>query len=152
MQGLTPKQQSFVEAVLSGSSLVGAYRTSYSTGTMSDRDVATEASRLSRHPKIAPILDGARAEAARRLDVTAETLTGKLLAAYDGAMAAGQYSAAVRATDSLARLHGLVPDKNEAKAPQLPQDTRTLLAEIQTLVAELGLPTSLAASAAGQTH
>lgn len=54
--GLTSKRLRFAEGVISGLSASEAYRRAYDARNMSPSTVATEASRLLRDPKIAPIV------------------------------------------------------------------------------------------------
>ena len=52
IDGLTPKQEKFVQGVLSGMTASESYRNSYSTKNMKDSSVWREASVLMSHPKV----------------------------------------------------------------------------------------------------
>jgi len=56
---LTSKQQAFIAAKISGMSNSQAYREAYPSDGSSDRVIAANAYRLTRHPLIAPILEDA---------------------------------------------------------------------------------------------
>tara|TARA_R100000315_G_C5136874_1_gene78263 strand:+ start:76 stop:555 length:480 start_codon:yes stop_codon:yes gene_type:complete len=52
IDGLTPKQEKFVQGVLSGMTASESYRNSYNTKNMKDSSVWREASVLMSHPKV----------------------------------------------------------------------------------------------------
>lgn len=64
---LTGKQQAFIAAKISGMSNSAAYREAYPTDGSSDRVIAANAYRLTRHPLIAPILERAWEETVEHL-------------------------------------------------------------------------------------
>jgi hypothetical protein len=64
---LTSKQQAFIAAKISGMSNSSAYREAYPTDGSSDRVIAANAYRLTRHPLIAPILERAWEETVEHL-------------------------------------------------------------------------------------
>jgi hypothetical protein len=64
---LTSKQQAFIAAKISGMSNSQAYREAYPTDGSSDRVIAANAYRLTRHPLIAPILERAWEETVEHL-------------------------------------------------------------------------------------
>ena len=64
---LTGKQQAFIAAKISGMSNSQAYREAYPTDGSSDRVIAANAYRLTRHPLIAPILERAWEETVEHL-------------------------------------------------------------------------------------
>jgi hypothetical protein len=64
---LTAKQQAFIAAKISGMSNSQAYREAYPTDGSSDRVIAANAYRLTRHPLIAPVLERAWEETVEHL-------------------------------------------------------------------------------------
>jgi hypothetical protein len=64
---LTSKQQAFIAAKISGMSNSQAYREAYPTDGSSDRVIAANAYRLTRHPLIAPVLERAWEETVEHL-------------------------------------------------------------------------------------
>tara|TARA_R100000935_G_scaffold25519_1_gene45378 strand:+ start:919 stop:1398 length:480 start_codon:yes stop_codon:yes gene_type:complete len=52
IDGLTPKQEKFIQGVLSGMTASESYRNSYSTKNMKDSSIWREASVLMSHPKV----------------------------------------------------------------------------------------------------
>jgi hypothetical protein len=64
---LTGKQQAFIAAKISGMSNSQAYREAYPTDGSSDRVIAANAYRLTRHPLIAPVLERAWEETVEHL-------------------------------------------------------------------------------------
>lgn len=64
---LTGKQQAFIAAKISGMSNSAAYREAYPTDGSSDRVIAANAYRLTRHPLIAPVLERAWEETVEHL-------------------------------------------------------------------------------------
>jgi len=52
ISGLTPKQEKFVQGVLSGKTASESYRNAYSTKNMKDSSIWTEASKLMSSPKV----------------------------------------------------------------------------------------------------
>lgn len=115
---LTPKQEAFAQAYVETGNATEAYRRSYSASKMKQQAIEVEACRLLDHPKIALRLDKLQQRAQERHDVTIDTLTADLKAAYAKAMAEPKgASAAVSAAMGLAKLHGLLVDKNEHSGP-----------------------------------
>ena len=64
---LTQKQQAFIAAKISGMSNSAAYREAYPSDGSSDRVIAANAYRLTRHPLIAPVLERAWEETVEHL-------------------------------------------------------------------------------------
>lgn len=60
---MTPKQETFVRAVISGSNPSDAYRAAYDASRMSDKTVANEAYKLMQNPDIAAMIEKGEAEA-----------------------------------------------------------------------------------------
>jgi len=71
---LTAKQQLFCNEVLKGMSLSEAYRRAYDAENMSQRVIATEASRLSMHPQVSLVLERGFEEKRRQATHTSASL------------------------------------------------------------------------------
>lgn len=116
--GLTDKQRAFVHKYLETHNATEAYKHAYNAKKMSAASIGREAHKLLNSPQIAPIL-GAKTEAkierAENIhEITVDTLTAKLNAALDKAMADPKgASAAVSAVMGLGKLHGLIVDKKD---------------------------------------
>jgi len=65
-----------------------------------------------REPKICLRLEQLQAEAAKRHNITVDTITGMLLKDHAAAHERGQVGAAVSASMGLAKLHGLLVEKH----------------------------------------
>ena len=76
--GPTQKQLSFAHAVVAGASPSEAYRAAYDCSKMSKASVSREANRLMSHPKISPIIEEGRREAARKAVWSRETAIKRL--------------------------------------------------------------------------
>lgn len=113
LAGLTPKQEAFALAYLELGNGAAAYRAAYDAENMAPGSVWVEAWHLLRHPKVAQRIGALQAEIAQKTGVTVESLTEDLRAAYGLAMETGNPSAAVSATNSLGKLHGLIVDRSE---------------------------------------
>lgn len=72
---LTPKQQAFANAYLSGKNASEAYRGAYDCVRMSDASIYREACRLLDNPKISAFIDRARAEVAKEAKWSLEKAT-----------------------------------------------------------------------------
>lgn len=83
MRGPTPKQEAFARAVVAGMNPSEAYRSAYDSGRMSAATVAREAHRLLSHPKIAPIIEEGRREAAEKALWSREEAIERLQAVND---------------------------------------------------------------------
>ena len=101
MTGPTPKQAAFANAIVSGASPSEAYRAAYDCGKMSAASVSREANRLLSHPKIAPIVEKGKKEAARTAawsrEMAIERLQGVNAASYARVMRTGSENGFQRA-------------------------------------------------------
>ncbi|MCX7144187.1 MAG: hypothetical protein NT123_24755 [Proteobacteria bacterium] len=115
---LTAKMEAFARNVaLKNQSFTDAYTDAYSTEKMAPRTVQTEAKRLAAHPLVAPRLEllRGRAEAAavKRAALTLDDSLDEAGEMFDGAKAAGQFSAGVAAAKLRAQLAGHLSEKKE---------------------------------------
>ena len=125
---LTPKQHAFLLGYLVTGNGSAAYRRSYNVSKMSQAAIAVEACRLLKNPNIALMVTEARREAQERCQVTIESATIELEEDRRAALANGQAAAAVTATMSKAKLHGLL--EPEKSGPPTDQNLTTILSQI----------------------
>lgn len=110
----TPKQARFAELVVSGASLVDAYRVAYDAEGMSAASASHEAGELARHPLIAPLIEAGRKEAmkeatwnrARAIQLL-ELVNAKCFSVIDKAEGVPPREAISGFFDSLDRLNNL---------------------------------------------
>lgn len=76
--GLTPQQEKFAQEVAKGSSLSDAYRASYKSGRMKDKQIHEEASKLSANPKVSQRLSALRGAIADRAELDAADITREI--------------------------------------------------------------------------
>ena len=108
--GLTAKQDRFAVLVAQGMKQGDAYRQAYNSISMSDQQVATEASRLRRHPKVSRRI-GEILEAAHIGDVdTAQRAFNDLLAALEQAELDRNWTAYSSLMRQRLQFHGLLKD------------------------------------------
>ena len=112
---LTPKQEAFVSAYLKTGNATKAYKKSYRTANMTGPSINREAIAVLNNPKIASRVEAYRAKMQQNTEISVERLTNMTLAAYDLAMEPenSQTSAAVKATEFIAKLHGMIIEKSE---------------------------------------
>lgn len=109
---LTPKQEKFVESYIETGNSAEAYRRAYSAEKMSPQAIWVEGTRLLQHPVVALRLKQRQAQEQERTGVTVEWLTDQLKTVLAKAMGEGKgASAAVSALMGMAKLHGLIVEK-----------------------------------------
>ena len=126
---LTQKQEAFAHAYLANKGNASeAYRKAYSAKNMSAQAIWVEASRLLQHPTVALRVAEARQtiteKSEEKLVITVEKLTAMTMDAYRLAMHDGVKapSAAVKASEFLGKLHGLVVERREVTNKSAPDD------------------------------
>jgi phage terminase small subunit len=112
---LTSKQESFAKAYVELGSGSEAYRQAYDAAKMKSETIHETSSRLLKNPKVAARIKQLQEVHAIRHNITIDSLTEQLFESYEGARKLGQYSAAVAATMSIAKLHGFLRDKVDVK-------------------------------------
>ena len=117
--GLTEQQRQFRDKYLQTRNATQAYKYAYSAQRMSDATIRKEAHKLLKNPNIARTLAAKQETAQLKHDITVDTLTQKLQAALDKAMAEQRgASAAVSAIMAMGKLHGLIVDKRKDVTPK----------------------------------
>jgi phage terminase small subunit len=117
MVDLTPKQEAFAQAYVEGGNAAAAYRQCYDVSPSAKPEtVWSEASLLLGNPKVTARVLAIRAELRVKNAVSIDTIQALAMAAYEKAMDEGKgASAAVSAATLIAKLHGLITDRQEQK-------------------------------------
>lgn len=128
---LTIKQEKFARQYVGpcDGNASAAYRAAYKVEKMSDAAVAVEATRLLQHPKVSLMVDELKALNAEAQAITVEEITGGLRRVVEAASVAGQHSAAAQALVALAKLGGLMVEKQRVTI----DDARQHLDAVATL-------------------
>lgn len=113
MTALTEKQAEFARAFIETGCASTAYRRAYDAEGMKDGAVHVEASKLLKHPKVTLRCEELRQRAQKRHDITIDKLTEMLMEDRALARQVESPSAAVSAIQVLAKLHGLIVDKQK---------------------------------------
>ncbi len=131
---LTPKQQRFVqEYAIDLNATAAAKRAGYS-----EKTAYSVGHEILKKPEIAGAIQAAQAEHRERTKVTVDGLTEDLRAAYDLAEKNGQSSAMTQAALGIAKLHGMLVDKQQQLEPRAADMTPDALAEeLERVQAEL---------------
>jgi len=131
---LTPKQRRFAEEYMIDSNATqAAIRAGYSAHTAEQ-----QGSRLCRNVQVAAAIQDMQAEHRERTNVTVDSVTDNLRAAYDLAAKNGHAGAMVQAEMGIAKIHGMLVDRTEdmTKAPsEMTRAERT--AELERVQAEI---------------
>lgn len=108
---MNDKQARFVsEYLVDLNATQAAIRAGYS-----ERTAASIGSENLTKPEIASAIVMAKAEAAKRNEITVDTITAMHQEAFDTAKTSGNASAMTTTANNLAKLHGLIIDKREHK-------------------------------------
>jgi hypothetical protein len=111
---MTPKQEAFARAYVETGNASEAYRQSYDAENMGDNTIHVHASKLLRHDKVRIRIEELQERAAKKHDVTIDSLLAELEEARKIAIANPRsVSAAVSASMGKAKLAGLIVDKAE---------------------------------------
>lgn len=108
---LTAKREKFAQAIAAGNSQADAYRLAYCAEKMGAPAVWVESGRLASNPAVALRIAELRAPAVEKARITLESHLQRLKELSEGAEAAEQYSAAVKAEESRGKASGLYVDK-----------------------------------------
>jgi len=122
---LTAKQEAFCLAYLETGNASEAYRRAYNTKRMKPATVNRKAKELLDHGKIAARLAQLQGEAAKRNEITVDSLISELEEARQLALQEGQPSAMVSATMGKAKITGYdkqIIDHRSSDGSMSPQD------------------------------
>ena len=131
--GLTPKQQHFCRAIVSGCTMSDAYREAYSTSRMKPATIHREATRLVSNPMITTRIEvlnraNERAVVASMVSDRERVLT-KLRELLDNPDGTSAEQVMLRAADLLGKSVGLYKDVVETVVQRSPDEIRTELNE-----------------------
>ena len=116
---LTLKQENFCRAYLEcEGNASAAYRQVYGCKGWSDEAVWCAASKLMSNAKVQQRIEELQQAAQKRHDVTVDSLTDDLRAAYDLAKKNDQSAAMTQAALGIAKLHGMLVDKQQQLEPR----------------------------------
>lgn len=109
---MTPRQQRFAMLyVMGGPEIAGNGTQAAIHAGFSKAHAKQQASRLLTYGDVKKEIARLQAKEAARAEVTIDTLRSDFERIYDGALAVGQYAAAVSAKQSIAKLYGLLNDR-----------------------------------------
>lgn len=141
MSELNLKRQRFVdEYLIDGNATQAAARSGYSKATAKE-----QGSRLLSFVAVKSQIAAKQAEIAAKKEVTLERLSDMFIADRELAREVKQMSAAVSATDKLARLHGHMIDRSERRTVTLDLSDDDLAEMVRTLQLQRQAPIELTA-------
>ena len=114
---LTLKQESFVYAYMELGIATDAYRSAYNADNMGMEAIRVEASRLLDNPNVSLLIESLKAKISDETVITVASLTAELEKDRLLARENNQASAATSATMGIAKLHGLLIEKNQTLEP-----------------------------------
>ena len=109
---LTPKQEKFVEGIVSGKNPSEAYRQAYNTSA-NNNTIAKEAQNILKNPNISPIIEQKKAKIEQELIYTAKDSFLNLNFAQDKAIEQGNIQAYLKAEELKGKLLGLYTEKRD---------------------------------------
>lgn len=109
---LTPKQEKFVEGIVSGKNPSEAYRQAYNTSA-NNNTIAKEAQNILKNPNIAPIIEQKKAKIEEELIYTAKDSFLNLNFAQEKAIEQGNIQAYLKAEELKGKLLGLYTEKRD---------------------------------------
>ena len=112
---LTIKQGNFARTYVETGNASEAYRVAYDAENMKPEAIKVNACKLLKHANVALTVEHLKNRHQQRHEITIDKLTFMTLAAYDLAMteSVAAPSAAVKASEFLGKLHGLVVERRE---------------------------------------
>ena len=109
---LTPKQQKFVDNIVSGKNPSEAYRQAYNTSA-NNNTIAKEAQNILKNPNITPIIEQKKAKIEQELIYTAKDSFLNLELAQSQALEQGNIQAYLKAEELKGKLLGLYTEKRD---------------------------------------
>lgn len=116
-QGITSKQVTFAEGIVSGLKMADAYKIAYDCKNMSAASVNRSAVGLMKNRKVVSRIEELRKPAVTAAALTAESHLAELRRLRDLALDAGKHEAAIRAEELRGKVAGLYVTRLEAGAP-----------------------------------
>ena len=113
MSKLTPKQEGFCLSYIETGNASEAYRINYDAENMKPETVKVKASQMLKKDNIRITLAELQQHHQERHDITVDSITAMYIADREAAREANQYASAITAVTGLAKLHGLITNKQE---------------------------------------
>lgn len=110
---LTPKQQKFVDNIVSGKNPSEAYRDAYNTETTNPITIKTSAQKILRKPYISTTIEEKKAKIEEELIYTAKDSFLNLSFAQEKAIEQGNMNAYLKAEELKGKLLGLYTEKKD---------------------------------------
>lgn len=110
---LTPKQQKFVDNIVSGKNPSEAYRDSYNPPNMSKESMKVEAQKTLKLPNISQTIEERRKQQTEEINYTIKDNFNELDIGAKAAMSEGNFSAYVKAIELKGKLLGFYTEKKE---------------------------------------
>ena len=110
---LTPKQQKFVDNIVSGKNPSEAYRQAYNTETKNPITIKTSAQKILRKPYISTTIEEKKAKIEEELIYTAKDSFANLSFAQEKAIEQGNMNAYLKAEELKGKLLGLYTEKKD---------------------------------------
>ena len=110
---LTPKQEKFVEGIVSGKNPSEAYREAYDVSNSSKESIKVNAQKLLADTNISLTIDTIRKEQQKQINYTVEDNFKELDIGAKAAMSEGNFSAYIKAIELKGKLLGFYTDKKE---------------------------------------
>lgn len=151
--GLTPKQEAFAQAVVSGMTHADAYRSAYNAARMKPSTVQSKAYELLRNGEITARVEALRKPVVEKMQYGLEQAMLEAKEAFEVSRAKEQGGAMVAAVQLRAKLNGLLVDKKEVRTVTLDgaalEDLKALEADVVSILAARNAQLN---GAAGTTH
>lgn len=109
---LTPKQQKFVDSIVSGKNPSEAYRQAYNTSA-NNNTIAKEAQNILKNPNISPIIEQRKTEIQEKINYTTRDSFLNLELAQSESLNQGNINAYIKAEELKGKLLGLYTEKKE---------------------------------------
>jgi len=138
---ITEKQRNFARAIVEqGLPLAQAYRLAYDSGKMSKRSLDAASSAEYRKPKVANYMDKLRVHTLKQYQVDRNCLTEYLVDALRHARVTQNTKETRETVMAIAKLHGLLIDKQELTASHKVQKMNDVTLDGAKLVFDIGEP------------
>ena len=110
---LTPKEQKFVDNIISGKNPTEAYKDAYDTTTTNPITIKTSAQKVLRKPYINHTIEERRKQQTEEINYTVKDNFNELDIGAKAAMSEGNFSAYVKAIELKGKLLGFYTEKKE---------------------------------------
>tara|TARA_Y100001938_G_C7889016_1_gene328838 strand:+ start:174 stop:653 length:480 start_codon:yes stop_codon:yes gene_type:complete len=111
MRQLTMKQHRFVDEYINTGNASEAYRRSYDCKKSSNKTISIEATKLINSPNVALAVKREKERLSRSSRLGSKELEKRMIDIYDTSFNEGQYNVALNALNAIAKLNGLIVNK-----------------------------------------